>query len=145
MIASLLTESKWNHKMPFNHWITKYENYDNPNVGKGMEQCKSYTTGWKTNRDNQTGIIWSGSDGKASATMRETWVRSLGRKFPGEGNGNPLQYTPVLLPKKSHGWRSLVSMGSQRVGHNWATSLSLLTFYTRRLFRSSDHFLIEFF
>ena len=35
--------------------------------------------------------------------------------------------TPVLLPGKSHGQRSLVgrtqSMGSLRVGHDWATSL----------------------
>ena len=32
--------------------------------------------------------------------------------------------TPVLLPGKSHGWRSRVglqSMGSPRVGHDWAT------------------------
>ena len=37
--------------------------------------------------------------------------------------------TPVLLPGKSHGRRSLVhSMRSWRVGHNWATSLSLFTF-----------------
>ena len=36
-------------------------------------------------------------------------------KFPGEGNGNPLQYSCL---EKSHGWRSLVSMGSQRVGHD---------------------------
>ena len=34
--------------------------------------------------------------------------------------------TPVLLPGKSHGWTSLV--GCRRVGHNWATSLSLFTF-----------------
>ena len=36
--------------------------------------------------------------------------------------------TPVLLPGKSHGRRSLVGcslMGSLRVGHNWATSLWL--------------------
>ena len=33
----------------------------------------------------------------------------------------PLHPTPVLLPGKSHGWRSLV-------GHNWVTSLSLFTF-----------------
>ena len=32
------------------------------------------------------------------------------------------QLTPVLLPGKFHGWRNL---GSQRVGHDWATSLSL--------------------
>ena len=33
-------------------------------------------------------------------------IPGLGRS-PGEGNGNP-QPTPVLLPGKSHGWRSLV-------------------------------------
>ena len=36
------------------------------------------------------------------------------------------QPTPVLLPGKSHGQRSLVdcsSMGSLRVGHDWVTSL----------------------
>jgi len=38
------------------------------------------------------------------------------------------QPTPVLLPGKSHGRRSLgglQSMGSRRVGHDWVTSLSL--------------------
>ena len=35
------------------------------------------------------------------------------------------QPTPVLLPGKCHGWRSLVgySPWGRRVGHNWATSL----------------------
>ena len=35
--------------------------------------------------------------------------------------------TPVLLPGKSHGWRSLEGcspLGLLRVGHEWATSLS---------------------
>ena len=43
-------------------------------------------------------------------------------KFPGEGNGNPLQYSSG----KSHGQRRLVgySPGVCRVEHNWATSLS---------------------
>ena len=40
--------------------------------------------------------------------------------------------TPVLLPGKSQGWWAepgrLQSMGSQRVGHDWATSFSLYTF-----------------
>ena len=39
--------------------------------------------------------------------------------------------TPVLLPGKSHGQRSLVHCspwGSRRVGQDWATSLSLFTF-----------------
>ena len=36
--------------------------------------------------------------------------------------------TPVLLPGKSHGWRSLVgySPWSRRVGHAWATSIHSL-------------------
>ena len=35
------------------------------------------------------------------------------------------QPTPVVLPGKPHGWRSLVSYSpwSHRVGHDWATSL----------------------
>ena len=38
--------------------------------------------------------------------LRGTWVQSLGQEdSPGEGNGNPLQYSCL---KKSHGWRSLV-------------------------------------
>ena len=40
------------------------------------------------------------------------------------------QPTPVLLPGKSHGWRSLVgcSLWGHGVGHDWVTSLSLFTF-----------------
>ena len=58
---------------------------------------------------------------KRLSTMWETWVRSLGREVPWRRKWQP---TPVLLPRKSHGQRSPVSMGSQRVGHDWATSLS---------------------
>ena len=43
---------------------------------------------------------------KRLPAMRETWVRSLGREdSPGEGNGNPLQYSCLENP---HGQRSLV-------------------------------------
>ena len=57
-------------------------------------------------------------------TMRETRVRSLGRADPWRRKWQP---TPVSLPGESHGGRSLVGyslQGSQRVGHDWATSLS---------------------
>ena len=37
--------------------------------------------------------------------MWETWVRSLGREDPLEKKWQP---TPVFLPGKFHGWRSLV-------------------------------------
>ena len=43
---------------------------------------------------------------KRLPAMRETWVRSLGwEDSPGEGNGNPLQYSCLENP---HGQRSLV-------------------------------------
>ena len=58
---------------------------------------------------------------KRLSTMWETWVRSLGREVPWR---KKWQSTPILLPGKSHGQRSLVgyiqSMGSQRVGHDRA-------------------------
>ena len=48
-----------------------------------------------------------GLDGKASAYNAGDpgSIPELGRSF-GEGNGTPP--TPVLLPGKSHGWRSVV-------------------------------------
>ena len=57
---------------------------------------------------------------KHLSTMRETWVRSLGWEVPWRRKRQP---TPVLLPRKSHGQRSLVSMGLQRVGYGWTNSL----------------------
>ena len=66
-----------------------------------------------------------GSDGKETACN----VGDLGSipgsgRPPGEGNGNPLQY-PCLENPMVRGACSLQSMGLQRVGHDWATSLSL--------------------
>ena len=60
-------------------------------------------------------------------TMQETRVQSLGQ----EDLEKEMATHSSILPGKSHGRRSLVgykSMGSQRVGHDWATSLSLFTF-----------------
>ena len=45
---------------------------------------------------------------------------------------NELQPTPVLLPRKSHGRRSLVGYSPQRVRHNWTTSLSFFLSWKRR-------------
>ena len=59
---------------------------------------------------------------KRLSTMWETWIGKIPwrRKW---------QSTPVLLPWKSHGRRSLVgcSPGRLGVGHDWGTSLSLFT------------------
>ena len=45
---------------------------------------------------------------KRLSTMWETWVRFLGREDPLE---KEMASTPVLLPGKSHGQRSLVGYG----------------------------------
>ena len=59
---------------------------------------------------------------KRLSTMREIWVQSLGWEDSLEKEVKP---TPVLLPRKSHGRSSLVSMGSQRVGHDFTFTFTL--------------------
>ena len=62
-------------------------------------------------------------------------------RAPREGNGTP---TPVLLPGKCHGWRSLVGCSpcSRRVGHDWATSVSVFPFmHWRRKWQPTPVFL----
>ena len=74
-----------------------------------------------------------GSDGKVSACSAgdQGSIPGLGRS-PGEGNGNILQYSCLENSMDWEAPQSLVaesgrlhSMGSQRVRHNWVTSLSL--------------------
>ena len=50
----------------------------------------------------------------------------LRTKF-GESNGTPLQYSCLENPMDRGAWWAAVQ-GSLRVGHDWATSLSLFTF-----------------
>ena len=65
-----------------------------------------------------------GSDGKASVYIAEDLgsIPGLGR-FPGEGNSNPLQDSCLGNPMDWGAWCTLLSMGLQRVGLQWATSL----------------------
>ena len=53
-------------------------------------------------------------------------IPGLGRS-PGEGNGNPLQYSCLENPMDGGAWWATVHR-SQRVGQDWATSLHLLRF-----------------
>ena len=50
------------------------------------------------------------------------------RRSPREGNGNPLQYSCLENPMDGGAWWATVH-GLQRVGHDWATSLSLSLSY----------------
>jgi len=73
-------------------------------------------------------VIPGGSDSKVSVyNVRDLGlIPGLGR-FPGEGNGNPLQY---FLPWKSHGRRSLV----QATTHAVAKSRARLSDFTFTFF-----------
>ena len=59
-----------------------------------------------------------GSEGKASACNvgDQGSIHGLGRS-PGEGNGNPLQYSCLENPMDGEAWW-LQPMGSERVGHD---------------------------
>ena len=60
-----------------------------------------------------------GSDGKASVynTGDLGSIPGSGR-FPGGGNGNPLQYSCLENPMDRGAWCRPLSMGLQRVRHN---------------------------
>ena len=92
-------------------------------MGRGMvEEMEAW---WKE-QDRQDRRVMrvhvalpGGSDGKAS----DYDVGDLGStpglgRFPGEGNGNPLQYSCLENPTDGGAWCRLLSMGPQRVGHN---------------------------
>ena len=59
----------------------------------------------------------------------------------GEGNGIPLQYSCLENPMDRGAWWAAVQ-GVARVGHDWATSLSLFTFmHWRRKWQPTPVFL----
>ena len=78
---------------------------------------------------------WTGLKWLSSSNSRDTEVFFFllilliyyfwSRRFPGEGNGNPLHYSWLENPMD---WRSLVSYspwGHKRVGHNSATRTTI--------------------
>ena len=71
----------------------------------------------------------SGSSPTSFIMLKYTWHKIYClNHFYGEGNGTPLQYSCLENPMDGGAW-GLQSMGSQRVGHNWAISLSLFFFH----------------
>ena len=60
---------------------------------------------------------------KNPPAKQETWVQSLGWKDPGEGNGNPLQYSCLgNLMDREAWWATL--QGVARVGRDLMTKPS---------------------
>ena len=69
-----------------------------------------------------------GSDGKELACRaRDLGLISGSGRSPGGGNGNPFQYSSLENPMDRGAWWAAV-YGSQSIGHNSATSLSLMSF-----------------
>ena len=77
---------------------------------------------------------------KCLPTMWETQFQPWVGKIPWRRKWQP---PPVLLPGKSHGRRNLVgySPWGRRVGHDWATSLSLSSVSTTLFLKKSLHLL----
>ena len=70
-----------------------------------------------------------------------TFDLHVSNNSPGEDNGTPLQYFAWKIPWVEEPG-GLQSMGSLRVGHDWATSLSLFTFmHWRRKWQPAPVFL----
>ena len=69
--------------------------------------------------DKKSNWNLSCSDGKASVyNAGDLGLIPGSRRFPREGNGNPLQYSCLENPMDGGAWCRLLSMGSQRVGHD---------------------------
>ena len=118
--------------------------YTSPNIRtlpliieKYHSKRQLYLTDLLTIWESEHGVVWvslklnirhdrsydfhGGSDSKESACNAGdlSSIPGLGRSS-GEGNGNPLQYSCLENSTEEPG--RLKSMGSQRVGHDWATN-----------------------
>ena len=72
-------------------------------------------TGFKCGA-SQVALVVKNPLANAGDTREVSSIPGLGRS-PGEGHGNPLQYSCLENPMDREAWR-LQSMGSQRVGHD---------------------------
>ena len=70
---------------------------------------------------------------KHLSTMQETWVRSLGWEDSLEKEMATHSSTIAWKIPWTEEPGRLQSMGSQRVGHNWVTSLSLFTLLSKQV------------
>ena len=97
-------------------------------------------------RGNRGVDFAGGSDGKES-TCNERDLGSVPglERFPGEGNGNPLQHSCLENPSERGTWESTVH-GVAKSWHDWATNTFILLFSHFLPFLnilSSYHFIIH--
>ena len=83
------------------------------------------------------GSVIKNSPGNAGDVGEVNLIPGSG-KLPGEGNGNPLQYSYLGNPMDRGAWQATV-MGSQRVGHDWVTNSNSRITRTSVQFSSVTH------
>ena len=89
-------------------------------------------------------LSWLSGKEPACQTREMGLIPGSGR-FPGEGNGNPLQYSCLGNPMDGEEWWATVH-GSQRIGHNLTTehlhTHSYVHAHTHTNILTVPHFLI---
>ena len=130
LAAQLVKKSAWNTGDPGSI----------PGSGRSPRKGIGYPLrySWASLRKN--GKEFFGSAGKELPAMRETWFWSLGWEDSLEKG--MATHSSILT------WRipwTLWSMGLQRIGHKWATSLSLLNAYMYVLHTSGILWVINIF
>ena len=100
------------------------------------------TLQWENELDTFSFHLWSGSDSKDSACSAgdPDSISGLGRS-PGEGHGNPLQYS-CLENSMDRGADGLQSMGSQRVRYESMTNTFTLLPWSFPLITQSNIILL---
>ena len=82
------------------------------NVDESLKHCaKWYKTSAKEQMLDVYTYMWTSlvvQVVRNLPTMYETWVWSLSGRSPGEGNGNPLQYSCLENPKDRGAWWATV-------------------------------------
>ena len=63
--------------------------------------------------------------------LRDTGSIPGSGRSPGEGNGNPLQYSCLGNPKNRQAWWA-IELGSRRVGHDWSDLAHTHAFFKLR-------------
>ena len=67
------------------------------------------------------GLPWWLSSKRIHLPIQETWVQPLGQEYPGEENGNPLQYSACEIPRTEEPGERFC--GCKRVRHKLVTKL----------------------
>ena len=82
-----------------------------------LKRLSSSSTHWQL-WASQVALVVKNLSANAGDTRDEGSIPGSGRS-PGEGHGNPLQYSRLENPMDRGAWQAMV-IGSQWVGHNWS-------------------------